>query len=64
MNPVKEDMQVIGVRVENTENGLKWKTFIPSFKRSLAYFLCSGLFIPHHVAHLHDAYSLRIQVTI
>ena len=25
---VKEDMQVVGVRVEDTENRLKWKTVI------------------------------------
>ena len=26
MDAVKEDMQVVGVRVEDTENRLKWKT--------------------------------------
>ena len=26
MDAVKEDMQVVGVRVEGTENRLKWKT--------------------------------------
>ena len=26
MNAVKEDMQVVGVRIEDTENRLKWKT--------------------------------------
>ena len=26
MDAVREDMQVVGVRVEDTENGLKWKT--------------------------------------
>ena len=28
MDAVKEDMQVVGVRVEGTENRLKWKTMI------------------------------------
>ena len=28
MDAVKEDMQVGGVRVEDTKNGLKWKTVI------------------------------------
>ena len=26
MDAVKEDMQVVGVRVEDTKNRLKWKT--------------------------------------
>ena len=26
MDAVKEDMQVVGVRVEDTENRLKWKS--------------------------------------
>ena len=28
MDAVKEDMQVVGVRVEDTKNSLKWKTVI------------------------------------
>ena len=28
MDAVKEDMQVVGVRVEDTKNRLKWKTVI------------------------------------
>ena len=28
MNAVKEDMQIVGVRVEDTENRVKWKTVI------------------------------------
>ena len=28
MDAVKEDMQVAGVRVEDTENRVKWKTMI------------------------------------
>ena len=28
MDAVKEDMQVVGVRVEDTENWVKWKTVI------------------------------------
>ena len=28
MDAVKEDMQVVSVRVEDTENRLKWKTLI------------------------------------
>ena len=28
MDAVKEDMQVVGVRIEDTENRLKWKTVI------------------------------------
>ena len=30
MDAVKEDMQVVGVRVEDTTNRLKWKTVIRS----------------------------------
>ena len=26
MDPVKEDMQVVGVRIEDTENKVKWNT--------------------------------------
>ena len=26
MDAVKEDMQIVGVRVEDTENRVKWKT--------------------------------------
>ena len=28
MDAVKEDMQVVGVRLEDTENRVKWKTMI------------------------------------
>ena len=28
MDAVKEDMQVVGVRLEDTENTVKWKTVI------------------------------------
>ena len=28
MDAVKEDMQVVGVRIEDTENRVKWKTMI------------------------------------
>ena len=28
MDAVKEDMQVVGVRIEDTENRVKWKTVI------------------------------------
>ena len=28
MNAVKEDMQVVGVRIEDTENMVKWKSVI------------------------------------
>ena len=28
IDPVKEDMQIVGVRVEDTENREKWKTVI------------------------------------
>ena len=28
MDAVKEDMQVVGVRVKDTKNNLKWKTVI------------------------------------
>ena len=28
MDAVKEDMKVVGVRVEDTKNRLKWKTVI------------------------------------
>ena len=29
MDAVKEDMQIVGVGVEDTENRVKWKTVIP-----------------------------------
>ena len=28
MDAVKEDMQIVGVRVEDTKNRVKWKTVI------------------------------------
>ena len=30
MDAVKEDMQIVGVRLEDTENRVKWKTVIRS----------------------------------